>query len=171
MRRRHRSIAQGRLPPSRNLLADEGWQVLDGPTDGDPQGNAWCEFGNIDHEGHDRGWKLAKHLEAILGRDRGPDRAACLLLVGNRFAWSPTTAGCSCPAGCPRRICHHAFTENKWGRCAALKPGASTDERLFPWFWNPHQEFALADGISCYRAGDGIRPRRLEPAGMPDAWI
>ena len=42
------------------------------------------------------------------------------------------------------------LTDNKWGRCASIKPGASTDERLFPWFWNPHQQFALADGVSCY---------------------
>jgi hypothetical protein len=42
------------------------------------------------------------------------------------------------------------LTENKWGRCASIKPGASTDERVYPWFWNPHQHFALADGVSCY---------------------
>ncbi|CAN7617470.1 hypothetical protein [Variovorax paradoxus] len=21
---------------------------------------------------------------------------------------------------------------------------------MYPWFWNPHQQFALADGVSCY---------------------
>jgi len=42
------------------------------------------------------------------------------------------------------------LTDNKWGRCASIKPGASTGERLYPWFWNPHQQFALADGVSCY---------------------
>lgn len=42
------------------------------------------------------------------------------------------------------------LTDNKWGRCASIKPGASTNERLYPWFWNPHQQFALADGVSCY---------------------
>lgn len=42
------------------------------------------------------------------------------------------------------------LTDNKWGRCASIKPGASTSERLYPWFWNPNQQFALADGVSCY---------------------
>ena len=42
------------------------------------------------------------------------------------------------------------LTDNKWGRCASIKPGASTSERLYPWFWNLHQQFALADGVSCY---------------------
>jgi hypothetical protein len=46
------------------------------------------------------------------------------------------------------------LTDTKWGRCAALKPGASTNERLFPWFWNPNQHFVLADGISCFRKGE-----------------
>jgi hypothetical protein len=42
------------------------------------------------------------------------------------------------------------LTDNKWGRCVSIKPGASSSERLYPWFWNPHVQFALADGVSCY---------------------
>jgi hypothetical protein len=57
------------------------------------------------------------------------------------------------PGGLPKTELPSSLTENAWGRCAALKLGAHTDEHLYPWFWNPHQEFALADGISCYRAG------------------
>ena len=46
------------------------------------------------------------------------------------------------------------LTDNKWGRCASIKPGASTSERLYPWYWNPNQQFALADGVSCYRRSE-----------------
>lgn len=46
-----------------------------------------------------------------------------------------------------------SLIENKWGRCAAIKAGAVTEERLYPWYWNPAQSFALADGVSCYRNG------------------
>ena len=46
-----------------------------------------------------------------------------------------------------------ALADNKWGRYALLKSGASTEERLFPWYWNPNQHFALADGVSCFRKG------------------
>jgi hypothetical protein len=45
------------------------------------------------------------------------------------------------------------LTDNKWGRCAAIKSGAKVKERLYPWFWNPDLAFALADGISCFREG------------------
>eukprot|EP00456_Euglypha_rotunda_P034491 TRINITY_DN26605_c0_g1_i1.p1 TRINITY_DN26605_c0_g1~~TRINITY_DN26605_c0_g1_i1.p1 ORF type:complete len:210 (+),score=29.75 TRINITY_DN26605_c0_g1_i1:314-943(+) len=57
------------------------------------------------------------------------------------------------PGGLPKTELPSSLTENAWGRCAAIKAGAHTDERLYPWYWNVHQEFALADGISCYRAG------------------
>ena len=28
-----------------------------------------------------------------------------------------------------------------------------TEEQLYPWYWNPHQHFALANGVSCFRKG------------------
>jgi hypothetical protein len=134
------------------LLADEGWHLL-GKLKGDgPQGAAWCEVGNIDHEGHERGWQLAKHLEALLGEIA--ERIEQLLSSDFKTIRVVTDHGwLLMPGGLPKAELPSCLTENAWGRCAALKPGASTDERLFPWFWNPHQEFALADGISCYRAG------------------
>jgi len=136
----------------KRLLTEEGWQLLDASKEGDPQGTAWCEFGNIDHEGHDRGWRLAKHIDAML--DEVADRIRQLLAIGWRTVRVVTDHGwLLLPGGLPKSELPAALAENTWGRCAALKPGASTDERLFPWFWNPHLDFALADGISCYRAG------------------
>jgi hypothetical protein len=44
----------------KKLFDDAGWTVLERNGNGDGQGKAWCEFGDIDHEGHDRGWKLTK---------------------------------------------------------------------------------------------------------------
>lgn len=35
-----------------------------------------------------------------------------------------------------------------------IKPGATTEEQIYPWFWNPNQHFALANGISCFRKGE-----------------
>jgi hypothetical protein len=34
-----------------------------------------------------------------------------------------------------------------------LKQGSSSNERLFPWYWNSNQYFALANGIDCFKAG------------------
>jgi hypothetical protein len=33
-----------------------------------------------------------------------------------------------------------------------MKAGAQSKEKLYGWFWNPAVHFALAPGVSCYRA-------------------
>ena len=50
----------------RKLLAENGWTILDESETGDGNGSAWCEFGDIDHEGHQRGWKLALLLDSYM---------------------------------------------------------------------------------------------------------
>lgn len=57
------------------------------------------------------------------------------------------------PGGLPKIELSSALADSKWGRCASLKPGASTEERLYPWYWNPSQNFVLADGVSCFKKG------------------
>ena len=50
----------------KKLLDADGWIVLEKSESGDGKGKAWCEFGNIDHEGHERGWKLSKFINGFL---------------------------------------------------------------------------------------------------------
>jgi len=139
--------------PLKKLLMDEGWIILDRTGNGDGRGNAWCEFGNIDHDGHDRGWKLAKHLDGLLAEIH--ERIAALLATGWSRVRVVTDHGwLLVPGELPKIDLSSALTATKWGRCAALKPGAATDERLYPWFWNPNHHFALADGVSCFRKGE-----------------
>jgi hypothetical protein len=64
----------------KKLLNDNHWKVLDRTENGDGQGNAWCEFGDIDSEGHTRGWKLAKHIDPLLAEIA--ERIAALLATG-----------------------------------------------------------------------------------------
>jgi hypothetical protein len=136
----------------KKLLTDSGWQILDTKLNGNINGNAWCEFGDIDREGHERGWKLAKQLDIILSDIR--DRVMQLLDSGWKKVRIVTDHGwLLLPGNLPKIELPSAQAETKWGRCAAIKPGALTDERLYPWYWNPNQHFALADGISCFRNG------------------
>jgi len=137
----------------KKLLRDSGWKVLDRSDSGDGQGRAWCEFGDIDHEGHDRGWKLAKQLDVLIAEVG--DRINSLLAAGWKSIRVVTDHGwLLLPGGLPKIELPSALVESKWGRCASLKPGASCEERLYPWFWNPNQHFALADGISCFKKGE-----------------
>ena len=134
------------------LLVGAGWQVLKGGDLGDPHGSAWCEAGEIDVEGHNRGWKLAYHVDTLL--DEVAERIHQLQIAGWQTIHVVTDHGWLLfPGGLPKVDLPSVLTDNKWGRCAAIKPGSYTPARLFPWFWNPAQHFALADGISCYRAG------------------
>ncbi|MBM9537890.1 BREX-1 system phosphatase PglZ type B [Desulfobulbus alkaliphilus] len=113
----------------------------------------WLEFGDIDHEGHDRGWKLAKHIDALILEIT--DCITELLAAGWKRVRVVTDHGwLLLPGGLPKIELPRALTDSKWGRCASLKPGAVAEERLYPWFWNPNQYFALADGVSCFRKGE-----------------
>ena len=137
----------------KKLLTDGGWSILERSADGDGQGMAWCEFGDIDHEGHDRGWKLAKHIDALILEIT--DRITELLAAGWKRVRVVTDHGwLLLPGGLPKIDLPSALADNKWGRCASLKPGATSEERLYPWYWNPNQYFALADGVSCFKKGE-----------------
>jgi hypothetical protein len=137
----------------KKLLTDNGWKILERSENSDGQGTAWCEFGDIDHVGHDRGWKLAKYIDVLMGEIR--DRVVALLSSGWKSVRVVTDHGwLLLPGGLPKIDMPSSLVENKWGRCAAIKSGASTQERLYPWFWNPNLHFALADGISCFRKGE-----------------
>lgn len=137
----------------RKTIEENGWKILERSDNGDGQGNAWCEFGDIDHEGHDRGWKIAKHLDGLLTEIR--DRIASLLAAGWKSVRVVTDHGwILLPGGLPKIELPSDLVDNKWGRCASLKSGAVAEERLYPWYWNPNQHFALADGMSCFKKGE-----------------
>ncbi|MDD4650181.1 MAG: BREX-1 system phosphatase PglZ type B, partial [Desulfoplanes sp.] len=134
-------------------IEENGYQVLGKNETGNSEGTGWCAFGDIDHEGHDRGWKLAKHIDGLL--DEIMERITILMDNGwNRIRIVTDHGWLLLPGGLPKIELPSELSENKWGRCASLKQGASSEERLFPWYWNPTIHFALADGISCFKNGE-----------------
>ncbi|MBB2868606.1 UNVERIFIED_ORG: hypothetical protein GGI63_005250 [Rhizobium esperanzae] len=136
----------------RKLIVDAGYQVLSRGDVGNPSGIAWTEIGDIDHEGHERGWKLVRHLDTLIEEIR--ERVTQLLGAGWESVRIVTDHGwLLMPGGLPKTELPSALSVNKWGRCAAIKPGASANVQLHPWYWNPSEHFALADGISCFRQG------------------
>ena len=137
----------------KKLLLDNGWQVLDKQETGDGRGRAWCEVGNLDHEGHDRGWKLALHINSLLQEVQ--EQIISLSEAGWKSIKIVTDHGwLLLPGGLPKAELPSYLTDTKNGRCALLKSGSTTTQRLYPWYWDSAWEVALADGISCYRAGD-----------------
>lgn len=132
------------------LLTDSGWQILKNANTGDSTGRAWTEIGTIDVAGHNG--NLAHKLDAILIDIC--DHIQRLLNAGWKQVEVVTDHGwLFLPDGLPKVSLPQNLTDNQWGRCAAIKSGINTQDRQFPWFWNPNQYFALADGISCFRNG------------------
>lgn len=141
----------------RKAIEENGYHILDKKMSSSfaplVDKKLWCEFGDIDHEGHDRGWKLAKHLDALLVEIA--ERITALLAAGWKSVRVVTDHGwLLLPGGLPKVELPSALTDTKWGRCASLKPGVTSAERLYPWYWNPNQSFALADGVSCFKQGE-----------------
>lgn len=137
----------------KKLLESSGWQKLEKSSLGGVSGKAWCETGDIDSEGHYRGWKLAKHIDILL--DEVEDRIEQLFKAGWQHIRLVTDHGwLLLPGGLPKTQLPAALVETKWSRCALIKSGSQTQEHLYPWYWNPEQSFALADGISCYKKGE-----------------
>ena len=136
----------------KKLLDSNGWRLMEKSDCGDGNGRAWCELGNIDHEGHEKGWKLAKQVTGLLSEISG--HVEQLLAAGWKKVKIVTDHGwLLMPGGLPKIDLPASLVENKWGRCAVIKPGAATKEKLYPWYWNSNQSIALADGISCYKGG------------------
>ena len=141
----------------RRIIRDNGYTIL--LNDGSPIPPAattkklWVECGDIDHEGHSRGWKLARQIDAII--NELADMIASLSDKGwTRISVVTDHGWLLVPGGLDKVELPIALADTKWGRCASLKEGAASDERLFPWYWNPNQHFALANGISCFKAGE-----------------
>lgn len=137
----------------KRLLKEAGWQVLGKTDSGDPSGKAWVEFGNIDHEGHDRGWMLALHIKHLLTEVK--ERIQGLMATGWSRIHVVTDHGwLFLPGSLPKVELPSFLTESRWSRCSALKQGAMSSEKTYPWSWCEDQHFALPPGIRCFKKGD-----------------
>ena len=137
----------------KKALAEAGWVKLEQGETGDGRGRAWCEFGNIDHEGHDRGMAMAKNVDGILEEIR--QRVQYLIFAGWKNIRIVTDHGwVFMPNGLPKAEIQAAVIEGRGHRCALVKPGAKTSESLYPWSWDPVHSFASPDGVGCYRQGE-----------------
>lgn len=137
----------------KKLMIDSGWEFLDSGSSGQGKEHAWSEICSLDHEGHNKGWKLAKHIDEML--DEIEERIIKLFATGWKSICIVTDHGwLLVPGGLPKIEMPSVLTINKWGRCAVLKAGAKSETRQYPWYWNPNQYFVLADGISCFYKGN-----------------
>ena len=134
------------------LMKMRGWQCLSADECGDTSGSAWTEAGALDKRGHNEGWKLARSVETEV-RDLA-SRIGALLKAGWTEVIMVTDHGwLLVPGGLPKVELKAFLTEDRWGRCAALKAEVQTGVPVFKWHWNPAVAIACPPGAGCYREG------------------
>lgn len=147
----------------RRLLVQQGWQILRGDELGDPATMAWTELGDIDAYVHEHGWKVARQAAAEICSLRA--RILALLAHGWRKIVVVTDHGwLLLPGGLPKADLPEHLAEVRKGRCARLKPSATTGLQTVPWRWDTDVSIAVAPGIHCFEAGregehGGISPQ------------
>ncbi len=150
----------------RQLLRDNGWQVLTGPETGDPMdGRAWTELGQIDSYGHNAKLDVARQAQTEI--DGLVDRVRKLIAAGWRTVTVVTDHGwLLLPDGFPKNELYLHLTEERKGRCARLKPGAEPEQQVVPWHWDASVGIAIAPDITSFQSGNvydhgGLSPQEV----------
>jgi hypothetical protein len=157
-----RTGAGAQISALRTLLKEQNIQVLGDNDDGDPEGRAWTECGNIDREGHDKGSELPVILDGELTTIER--RIIDLLDAGWQQVRVVTDHGwLLLPGGLVKTELPPSLVAMKKGRCAELLPDSSVSLPTVPWFWNRTIRVALAPGITCFEAGKEYDHGGLSP--------
>ncbi|MBA3426619.1 MAG: BREX-1 system phosphatase PglZ type B [Rubrobacter sp.] len=150
----------------RKMLGERGYQILATDEVGNPlstpSGSSWTESGDLDALGHARGSGLAREAENSL--KALAERVKALLDAGWREVRVVTDHGwLLLPGGLTKTELPEHLTEVRKGRCARLKPGASTDQQTIPWSLDAGVSVAVAPGASAYEAGKEYEHGGLSP--------
>ena len=133
----------------KRLLKEAGWEVLTGANYGVGKGNAWCEFGEIDHAGHESGWKLAQRLDGLV--QEMLDRITLILGAGWKSVRVVTDHGwLLVPGGLPHVALPSHLSATKWSRCATVKGDSQPNVPVHSWHWNVYVRIASPPGAGSF---------------------
>lgn len=137
----------------RAALPAEGFQFLPAGAPIVSGTRYWQEIGEIDKRGHQMRGNLVQYIPELLHQVReAVDRA---LGAGARRVRIVTDHGwLLLPGGLPKTLLAKDLVETRWGRCATLKPGATSTLPQLPWTWNPALLVVYAPGISFFKANE-----------------
>jgi len=137
----------------KKLLADKGWQYLEGLETGQSTGFAWAQTGDLDNMGHKQQMKMPLNIDMVL--EDVVARVDGLLKAGWRHIRIVTDHGW---LWVPNKLAEASISKNmvkkRLARCAILKDNVETSELKVPWYWNENVTVAMAPGIAGYIAGD-----------------
>lgn len=136
----------------RKMITELGWTWFDANSVGDIAGSGWTEIGELDHCGHENGYKIAWRIEEELNRT--VERISEMLSYGWKEVIVMTDHGwLLLPGGLPKVDLPKHLTVSRWGRTAIAQPGAIHSYKEVPWFWGGGHAVVLSPGIAVFREG------------------
>ena len=137
----------------RKLLASVGYQYIGADEIGDPAGRGWTETGELDKLGHSLQAKLAarieEQVELLIERIEALlDAGWCEVRVVTDHGWLWL------PGGLPKVDLPKYLTASRWARCAVIKGASKVEVPTVRWYWNAHEQVAVAPGIACFGSGN-----------------
>lgn len=137
----------------RDALKDAGFTFVAKTSDIEGKGKYWQEIGEIDTKGHEEQAGMVKRIDELfeeveeainIAFEKGIKR----IKIVTDHGWLLL------PGGLPKTQLNAGLTQTRWGRCALIKEGASTDLLHLPWRWNPSVFIAYAPGINFFKANN-----------------
>ena len=137
----------------REALKTKDYKHVTHPNDIQSDGKHWQEIGDIDTKGHAEQADMVRRVEELFGQvqealDNAFDRGIKRIKIVTDHGWLLL------PGGLPKTQLNVGLTETRWGRCALIKEGASTNLLHLPWRWDPSVFIAYAPSISFFKANE-----------------
>lgn len=137
----------------RSALEGRGYHYCSKPVDVIAGKKCWLEIGEIDKKGHTEGAGLVHCIPELFNQIA--ETLEVLFSKGIKAVKIVTDHGwLLLPGGLPKIELKKELVETRWGRCATIKSGATTDLLHLPWHWNQEVYIAYAPGISFFKAGE-----------------
>jgi len=138
----------------KNELNDKGIDFISSESQiDDPCKRYWMEIGDIDEKGHSEQATMLRRVPKLLSElidtiNRISEKGIKEITIVTDHGWLLL------PGGLPKAKLHKVLAETRWGRCAELKEGVSTDLLQLPWTWNPNIHIAYAPGICFFKKNE-----------------
>jgi hypothetical protein len=137
----------------RDQLATNNFKLINSPNDINAVGNSWQEIGDIDTKGHEEQSDMVRRIDELFEQiqealDVAFEKGVKQIKIVTDHGWLLM------PGGLPKTQLNTGLAETRWGRCAIIKEGVSTNLLHLPWRWNSSIFIAYAPGINFFKKNE-----------------
>ena len=137
----------------RESLAAHNFILVTNASQIKPGEKYWQEIGDIDTRGHEEQADMVRRVDELFAQvleaiEVAFEKGIKRIKIVTDHGWLLL------PGGLPKTLLSKDLTETRWGRCALIKEGATTDLLHLPWRWNRLIHIAYAPGISFFKKNE-----------------